>query len=186
MSGRIAGHGPIRQIAWVTDDLDEAIAQWHALVGVGPWTVYRNVTLEGIYLDEPVTVRMDVGLAYQGETQIELIAPIGTGPSPYHDPSGRPFKGMHHVAWLVDEVASAARAASETGLEIVFEAESGGGITRVAYLAAPDNPAMLLELIEATPPILEGFASGIAAARDWDGSNPVTVINFGSSFSGGQ
>ena len=172
----IAGHGPIAQIAWLTGDLDRAIDQWRLLAGVGPWTVYRNVTLDGDYRGTPATI--DVGLAYQGETQIELIAPHGTGPSPYHDTDGRVRVGMHHVAWLVDDVAAAAKDAAAAGLVPVFSAESGGGATRVAYLETPGEPAILLELIEATPMIREGFVAGTAAARDWDGSNPVTVFDF--------
>lgn len=174
----IAGHGPIGQIAWLTEDLDRTIDQWRLLAGVGPWTVYRNVTLDGHYRGVPVTIQIDVGLAWQGETQIELIAPHGTGPSPYHDANGRVRVGMHHVAWLVDDVAAAETDAAAAGLVPVFSAESGGGATRVAYLEAPDEPAILLELIEATPTIREGFATGTAAARDWDGSNPVTIFDF--------
>lgn len=173
----IAGHGPIAQIAWLTDDLGRAIDQWRLLAGVGPWTVYRNVTLDGQYHGAPATIAIDVGLAYQGETQIELIAPHGAGPSPYHDADGRVRVGMHHVAWLVDDVAAAAKDVAAAGLIPVFSAESGGA-TRVAYLEAPDEPAILLELIEATPMIRDGFAAGTAAARDWDGSNPVTVFDF--------
>lgn len=174
----IAGHGPIRQIAWLTEDLDRAIGQWRLLAGVGPWTVYRNVTLDGDYRGAPATIAIDVGLAYQGDTQIELIAPHGTGPSPYHDANGHVRVGMHHVAWLVDDVAAAATDAAAAGLVPVFSAESGGGATRVAYLEAPDEPTILIELIEATPMIMEGFVAGIAAARDWDGSNPVTTFDF--------
>lgn len=174
----IAGHGPIAQIAWLTEDLDRAIDQWRLLAGVGPWTVYRNVTLDGHYRGGPATIGIDVGLAYQGETQIELIAPHGTGPSPYHDADGRVRVGMHHVAWLVDDVAAAAKDAAAAGLVPVFSAESGGGATRVAYLEAPGEPAILLELIEATPMIRNSFEAGTAAARDWDGRNPVTVFDF--------
>ncbi|MGN7930674.1 VOC family protein [Sphingopyxis sp. 22461] len=174
----IAGHGPISQIAWLTENLDRAIDQWRLLAGVGPWTVYRNVTLDGHYRGAPATIGIDVGLAYQGETQIELIAPHGTGPSPYHDENGHVRVGMHHVAWLVDDVAAAAKDVAAAGLVPVFSAESGGGATRVAYLEAPDEPAILLELIEATPMIRDGFTTGTAAARDWDGSNPVTIFDF--------
>ncbi|KGB56769.1 Glyoxalase/bleomycin resistance protein/dioxygenase [Sphingopyxis sp. LC81] len=174
----IAGHGPIAQIAWLTEDLDRAIDQWRLLAGVGPWTVYRNVTLDGDYRGVPATIGIDVGLTYQGETQIELIAPHGAGPSPYHDANGRVRVGMHHVAWLVDDVEAAAEDAAAAGLVRVFSAESGGGATRVAYLEAPDEPAILLELIEATPMIRDGFTAGTAAARDWDGSNPITIFDF--------
>ena len=54
----IADHGPISQIAWLTEDLDRAIDQWRRLAGIGPWTVYRNVTLDGLYRGAPATIRI--------------------------------------------------------------------------------------------------------------------------------
>lgn len=176
--GLAATLGPIRQIAWLTEDLDAATAEWRTFAGIGPWTVYRNVVLEGRYQGQPARVTIDVALSYQDEMQIEIIRPHGQGPSPYHDESGRVRVGMHHVAWLVDDVATAKQAAAAGGLDILFEAEAGGGATRVAYLQAPDDPAMLLELIEATPATLGGFEAGVAASRHWDGVSAGQEFDF--------
>ncbi|QKS01411.1 VOC family protein [Sphingomonas sp. CL5.1] len=167
--GLIATLGPIRQIAWLTEDLDAATGRWRTFAGIGPWTVYRNVTLEGRYRGRSARVTIDVALSYQDGTQIEIIRPHGRGPSPYHDEGGRVRVGMHHVAWLVQNVAAAKETATKGGLDLLFEAEAGGGATRVAYLQAPDDPAMLLELIAATPATLEGFHTGAEASRYWDG-----------------
>ena len=174
----ISALGPVRQIAWLTEDLDAATERWRIFAGVGPWTVYRNVVLEGQYLGAPARVIIDVALSYQEETQLEIIRPHGNGPSPYHDAEGRVRVGMHHIAWLVDDVAGAQADAGRTGLLTVFEAEAGGGATRVAYLQAPDDPTMLLELIEATPATLQGFDAGAAAARTWDGVAPGQEFDF--------
>ena len=41
------------------------------------------------------------------------------------------------------------------------------------------EPGLLLEFIEAAPMVLESFASGVQAAREWDGhTNPLHVIDF--------
>ncbi len=176
--GLIATLGPIRQIAWLTEDLDAATGRWRAFAGIGPWTVYRNVALEGRYRGRPARVTIDVALSYQDGMQIEIIRPHGRGPSPYHDESGRVRVGMHHVAWLVDDVAAAKETAAKGGLDLLFEAEAGGGATRVAHLQAPDDPAMLLELIEATPATLDGFETGAAASRKWDGVSAGQELDF--------
>ena len=43
------------------------------------------------------------------------------------------------------------------------------------------EPGLLLELIESAPPVLQGFAAGVKASRDWDGVEPLLqVIDFGS------
>ena len=169
-----ARYGTVNQIGILVDDLDASIDRWISMLGVGPWTVFRNARLDGNYRGRKGVVAMDVGLAFQGDVQIELIKITNETPSPYRDASGRPLKGMHHIAWLAEDLDAAVRRAVGDGLKLVFEGNGVG--TRVAYLEAPDEPGILFEFIEsdAMPAM---FRDGIPAARNWDGSNPVTVIN---------
>lgn len=171
------GFGPIRQIAWLVEDLDTAIRHWIGYAGVGPWTVYRNTTLSGHCRGVETKVKMNVGLSYQDEVQIELIQVSSRTPSPYQDAAGRTLVGMHHIAWLSRDIDGDVAKARQRGLVPAFEASNG--VVRVAYLESAAEPGLLLELIEAAPVVLEGFADGIKAAREWDGkSQPVTVIDF--------
>lgn len=170
-----AKYGPIAQIGMVTDDLDASIARWIATMGVGPWMVFRNVTLNGQFRGQDTMVKMDVGLAYQGETQIELIHVTNGAVSPYLAPDGTPLAGLHHVAWLVDDLDALLAGALADGLEIIFRAESPG--TRVAYLQAPGEKGIFFEYIESAQ-TRQLIADGIAATRTWDGSDPVQVIDF--------
>ena len=175
----LAGHGPIRQIAWVTDDLDASIDDWRRMTGAGPWTVYRYVRLDGLFRGAPATVTIDVGLAYHHDMQIELIMPHGTGPSPYHRADGSAMAGQHHVAWIVTDFTAAVDRAIAAGLEPLFRAKSGPA-KRGAYFVPQGGASPLLELIEATPELTEGFAQGIAAARGWNGDDPVTIVDLAS------
>lgn len=169
-----AKYGPIDQIGHLVDDLDASIDRWIRLMGVGPWTVFRNVSLNGQYRGAAGIVTMDVGLAYQGDVQIELIKITNATPSPYRDDAGRPILGIHHVAWVVDDLdATVARAVAD-GLKPVFEASNPA--SRVAYLEAPGEPGVLFEFI-AGEGMRAMIDAGIAATRAWDGSNPVTVID---------
>ena len=65
--------GPIRQLAYVVDDLDAAIERWIALHGVGPWTVYRNACMQGRYRGSDTSVLMHVGLSYQNSPLSPLL-----------------------------------------------------------------------------------------------------------------
>ncbi|MDB5985026.1 MAG: hypothetical protein JWR16_79 [Nevskia sp.] len=168
--------GPIKQLAYVVDNLDASIQRWIDLHGVGPWTVYRNASMHGHFLDVETTVKLNVGLSYQHDLQIELIEPLGLAPSPYQDSSGRALLGMHHIAWHSDDLDRDLIEARARGLPSVFEA--GNGAVRIAYLASRQQAGMLFEFIETTPQLLAGFAAGLQASRDWDGiSAPVTVID---------
>lgn len=171
------GYGPIRQIAWIVEDLDTAIRHWIDYTGVGPWTVFRNTVMSGHCRGAETKVKMNVGLSYQNEVQIELIQVMSQTPSPYQDAFGRPLLGMHHIAWLSTDIAGDVARARRRGLVPAFEASNGA--VRVAYMESASEPGLLLELIEAVPAVLQGFDGGAKAAREWDGrSTPVTVIDF--------
>jgi methylmalonyl-CoA/ethylmalonyl-CoA epimerase len=169
--------GPIRQLAYVVDDLDASIQRWIELHGVGPWQVYRNTRMQGHYHGQQTDVRMHVGLSYQGDLQIELIQPVGIAASPYQHADGRARTGMHHIAWHSRDLDGDLRQARERGMKMVFEA--GNGVVRVGYLEMPDEPGPLYEFIEAVPAVLDGFAAGIEASRRWNGiDTPISSFDF--------
>ncbi len=172
-----ASFGPIRQIAWVVSDLETSVANWLRVSGVGPWTCFRNVAMQGRLRGAAVTAHMHVALGYQGDMEIELIQPVGQGPSPYRSPAGAPLIGMHHVAWFCDDVAAQVARARARGLNPCFEAANA--VTRVAYLEDPGEPGLLLEFIEMNDVMRAGLAARLAAAHAWDGGEPVQVIDLG-------
>lgn len=169
-----AKYGPIDQIGYLVDNLDASIQRWIDLMGVGPWTVFRNVSLDGIYRGQPGVVTIDVGLAYQGDVQIELIKVTNDAPSPYRDAAGQPILGIHHLARVVDDLDAVVAQATADGLKIAFEASNPA--TRVAYLETDDEPGVLFEFIEGAG-MREMIDAGIAATKVWDGSNPVEIIS---------
>ena len=170
-------YGPIRQIAYIVEDLDAAIRHWIAFAGIGPWTVYKNTSMRGHCRGADTTVKMNVGLSYQDEAQIELIQVTSRTPSPSQDASGRSLIGMHHIAWLSQDIDGDVARARQRGLVPAFEASNG--VVRVAYMESAAEPGLLLEFIEAAPVVLESFASGIKAAQEWDGGKAVAqVIDF--------
>ena len=170
-------YGPIRQIAYIVEDLDAAIRHWTAFAGIGPWTVYKNTSMRGHCRGADTTVKMNVGLSYQGEVQIELIQVTSRTPSPYQDPGGHSLIGMHHIAWLSHDIDADVASAKQRGMVPAFEASNG--VVRVAYMESAAEPGLLLEFIEAAPVVLESFASGVKAAREWDGhSSPLHIIDF--------
>ena len=170
-----AKYGPITQIGMVVEDLGASVQRWIGTMGVGPWTVFRNVTMNGCYRGQDTIVKMDVGLAYQGDTQIELIHVTNGAVSPYLGEDGEPLAGLHHLAWVTPDLNAAVAKAEADGLSLVFRAENPG--TRVAYLQAPGENGLLFEFIEseATAQLIR---DGIAATRNWDGTNPIHVIDF--------
>jgi hypothetical protein len=172
-----AKFGPIDQIGVIVEDLDDGVRTWMQRLGVGPWTVFRNVRIAGEYRGQPTSVTFDVAMGYQGETQIELMQITNDAPSPYRDAAGALLFGMHHVAWVVDDLTSSIAKASADGMELVFRAGNPG--TEVAYFTMAGQSGMMFEFIESQT-TREMMAAGRAATRSWDGANPITVIDLAS------
>ena len=166
--------GPIDQIGYLTVDLDAAVARWTRQLGVGPWTLFRNVALNGKYREQPTRVTIDVALSYQGAVQIELIQPTNEAPSPYRGSDGAVLQGIHHVAWVVDDIDRELARFAEVGLTPAFTASNPA--TRVAYLAPEGGAGVYYELIEGTG-MRAMIDEGAAGAARWDGSTPVIEID---------
>jgi methylmalonyl-CoA/ethylmalonyl-CoA epimerase len=143
---------PIKQIAVVVHDLDEAVARWTEQLGIGPWTAYRlePPRLQDMrYQGEQVEFSLRHALAWQGEVQFELVEPL-SGPSIFRDHLERHGEGLHHVGkYVADHPAAVAQALADgfTPLQSArgFGAEGDGAF---AYLMPPGVP-MIVELIAA-------------------------------------
>lgn len=89
------------QNAYVTNDMDRALAVWHEAFDVASFFVFEN-DAPGMVCSEPY--RLKIALANVGGTEIELIQPLD-GNSMYNDflPKDGSFAlRFHHVCMRVD------------------------------------------------------------------------------------
>src|SRR3954447_13489023 len=93
--------GKKMQIAWVVSDLDAALAYWTDSLGVGPFVVFERAIGDRkvLHRGEPTAFEMSLAFSYVGDTQIELVHPTNSAPSPYREflDSGR--EGLHHIGF---------------------------------------------------------------------------------------
>ncbi|GAB3625610.1 Narbonolide/10-deoxymethynolide synthase PikA2, modules 3 and 4 [Pandoraea terrae] len=153
--------GPIKQISFTTDDLDPLVRFWETQVGVGPWSVFRGLTLNMTYEGRPISLPFHVALSMHGETLIELIQVTGNGPSPFHDSLNRPIIGLQRLASLSHDIERDAASAVAKGMELFAEGRDVTG-QRFYYFRSPAAPGIVLELLEATP-FFNAFVDGLAA-----------------------
>lgn len=128
--------GPIHHIGIIVADLSAAVEKYRAL-GFDPGPVER---VESQNIDA-VAIRA-------GETWIELIAPVE------HDsPLGRYLdsrgEGMHHVAYLVDDVDAALQQLASNDVELI-DKQSRVGLHnwRVAFIHPRACAGVLTELVQ--------------------------------------
>lgn len=177
MNSATSSFGPIRQMAYVVEDVHASVAQWLRGTGVGPWFVFRNVAMAARYRGRDSTVCMDVALGYQGDIEIELIQPTSFSDSPYVGADRRALLGPHHIAYFTDDLAAATQRAVKQGLDQVFYAHNP--VTQVAYFELAGAHGVRYELIQYTSEGLAGWQGRLRAAHDWDGAEPLREFDLG-------
>ena len=170
--------GDIRQLGYVVQDLGRAVETWTSQLGVGPWTIIRNITLKSVYRGEPSEPLIDIALGYRGDMQIELIEQRNEAPSPYRPYIERGHYGLHHTAFLSERIDADVTRAEAAGLQVVCDIRMPMGGRYVYLQSAGLGSQLYVEFLEATPMLRQMFAEGIAASATWDGSGEPAVIDF--------
>lgn len=142
--------GPVKQISYTTDDVDQLLHFWETQVGVGPWSVFRGLTLNMNYEGRPIAVPVNVALSVHGGVLIELMQVLGSGPSPFHDSLNRPIIGLQRLAATSDRILEDAEAARMRGMEQFADGVDATG-QRYFYFRAAAAPGIILELLENVP-----------------------------------
>ena len=124
------------QMAYITNDFDAALALFADRHGVAEFLELRDFAMETLPGQE---ARVDIGLAWAGGVQIEVIRPISGADQAYRqilsDDAGFEMR-FHHEAQKLptpDALAAARAAAEAQGFPIVIE---GGHANGTAYFYA--------------------------------------------------
>lgn len=170
--------GDIRQLGYVVEDLERAVEAWTTRLGVGPWTIIRNIPLRSVYRGQPSEPLIDIALGYRGAMQIELIQQKNDAPSPYRPFIERGEYGLHHTAFLSERIGEDVRRAEAAGLRLVCDINMPAGGRYVYFEAAVPGERGFIELLETTPAMTQMFEQGMRAAAEWKGEGAPTVIDF--------
>jgi len=116
---------PIRQVAYLVDDVYQAANEHHSQFGSGPFHVVEKVEVNVEYRgrpDTPFTSRS--GFGQWGDIQIELIESLDSGPSVLNEmyPPGSNKTGLHHVAVFADDLGNTAKRLEQAGISIALKA----------------------------------------------------------------
>ena len=95
------GLGPIGQIAYVVNDMEEALARYGALYG--PFEHYTAKLDECLIRGEVADCTLHVATNNEGPIEVELIAGL-EGHPPHADHLREHGEGLHHVRFDVEDV----------------------------------------------------------------------------------
>ena len=162
--------GPIRQSAFIVDDLEAAAMEWVTTQGVGPFFAFEVSFEETTYRGATVPMAGGMALAQTGTQQIELIAPDVSAGSVYKEFLDGGGAGLHHVCYWADIDRATAHFES-LGCTMVQHGVSSNG-NQFAYLTGAAG-VPYIELVDPDASMARFFDSIADAAVDWDGTDPV-------------
>lgn len=171
----VSGLGEVRQLGHVVEDIRTSIDAWQS-EGVGPWLWMRNVRLKCEYRGEPSRPLIDVALSYRGAMQIELIQQHNDAPSPYLQTRNRGDFGLHHQAYLCQNIENSVATAEAQGLKLVCDIRMAG--SRYVYLQrGDDDHAEYIELLPASLMMNTMFSRGAAKSVRLQGQGRTNQVD---------
>ncbi|MFN3219766.1 MAG: VOC family protein [Acidimicrobiales bacterium] len=167
--------GPPVQIAYAVSDAEVAAAEWAERFGAGPFFVRRHIPVTDV-VHRGVPAVFDHTSAYGqwGEVMVELVQDHGTGPSAVRDLYAPGESGLHHLAYIVDDLDDATALLDGFGFPLAMSALAGS--TRFHFVDAVATLGHFIELYAANDGLLGFYAMVAEAAQGWDGSDPVRIV----------
>lgn len=141
----------INQLGIVVQNMQEAITNYRSILGVGPWFKSKTISHEAQYCGKPITIDMDIMLAFHSGIEVELIELKGGDECIYSNLIATSGGGIHHVGSLVLSYDKSMERVQKVGIEVIQSGvivTKGGAVTRYAYLDTVKQCGIITELIE--------------------------------------
>lgn len=141
----------INQLGILVPNIHEAVTNYTRILGIGPWFRSKTVKHEVLYRGKPITIDVDIVLAFHKGIEVELIALKGGDECIYTNLITTTGGGLHHVGSLVLSYDQGMKRVHEAGIEVIQSGvivTQGGAVTRYAYLDTVKQCGIITELIE--------------------------------------
>ena len=115
----------------VVRDMEKTIAQLSSL-GMGPFGMpdggptVVEVEFQGEYRGNPAEWKAKISMTKVGELDLELLQPSG-GESALQEFIDRGLEGVHHIAYIVDDVDGEAAKLVKQGAEVILSGKAAKG-----------------------------------------------------------
>jgi hypothetical protein len=164
------------QVAYVVSDVEAAAHAWCRDFGAGPFFVRRHIELVDVmYRGRPGTFDHSSAYGQWGSLMVELIVDHGSSESPIRDVYGPGETGLHHLAFVVDNLHEVAKSQVALGCRIAMSARTAGG-TQFHFVDTMATHGHMLELYERSERLRKFYSQVAAAAQEWNGDEPVRTL----------
>ena len=164
--------GTVRQIAYVVEDMQQALDYWLDVMQAGPFYLFEHAEIENpVYRGNPSNLDVSLAVGNSGDVQIELIFCENNAPSVYKEFVNAGRRGVHHLGLMPENYADTYTRYTNLGFEPAFECEIGG--TNLVYFDTVDKLGHFTELWNNSDTFISFMELVKNAAIDWDGDNPI-------------
>jgi hypothetical protein len=165
--------GPPVQLAYAVPDATAAAERWSREVGAGPFFVREHIPLVDVmYRGRPASFDHTSAYGQWGPIMVELVQDHTEGPSVVHDVFPPGTGGLHHLAFMVDDVAGAIRSLVSLGHELAMSARTAGGL-EFHFLDSLAEHGHFLEIYPRSDRLVDFYRAVADASVGWDGRDPV-------------
>ncbi|ONH27180.1 hypothetical protein BL253_23100 [Pseudofrankia asymbiotica] len=164
------------QVCWVVPDLRAAVEAWAGTAGVGPFFWFDGVTFtDGRHRGEPAAFpEVSAAIAYAGDLQVELVCQDNDDPGVFRDVFRQGESGLHHLAVTCTDYQAERDAYLAKGAALAFEGVTG--TSRTCWVDTTPTLGFMIELLEPSETREAWFSNMRAAARAWDGTDPIVGL----------
>lgn len=157
------------QIAYAVRDVVDAARRFAESTGAGPFFVNPHIAVSSARIHGlPATFDHSSAYGQWGDVMVELV-------EEHSPPIVEPGSGIHHLAFLVDDLAKAVESCARLGWPEALWAETAGGLA-FAFCDARHDLGHLVELYHPAERLVAFYAMVATASVNWDGTDPVRPV----------
>ena len=169
------GLGAPVQIAYAVPGVHDAALRWAGEFGAGPFFVRSHIPVSDVlYRGRPASFDHSSAYGQWGDIMVELMHDHGEGPSIVRERYSADESGLHHMAFMVDDLDAATERLGSRGFGLAMSARAS--TTRFHFVDAVDDMGHMIELYQRSDHLLQFYAMVRDAAVGWDGNDPVRDI----------
>ncbi|MFM0673369.1 VOC family protein [Paraburkholderia sediminicola] len=158
------------QLCFTVENLDEALPQFSAMFGAGPWFILPEIPAHmdrTTYRGVPTPLGARIALGYSGDLMYELVCPRPDSRSIFKEWADRYGFGLHHFGFLVTDFNATIDAIDTSGLERLTTSTTPRG-ARVVMVQGREPLGVIEEYIELIPSSENFYAFMRLEAMRWD------------------
>jgi catechol 2,3-dioxygenase-like lactoylglutathione lyase family enzyme len=164
------------QIAYAVTDAIVGAEAFARDFGAGPFFVRPHIELvDVVYRGRPGAFDHTSAYGQWGSLMLELVVDHGNGNSPVGDVFAPGESGLHHLAFIVDDLHATVKALVAAGYEIAMSARTTNG-TEFHFVDTRPTHGHMVEIYERSDRLRDFYEMVAGAAVGWAGDRPLRML----------